>query len=130
MHSEVEMIAGRKEIRFFIAVGCALILMGMPMGMGFAETGQATLGLTAASEAPSAPGPVPGTQSQETHAAPSRGAGKEEVRGLWGDPAEVRKIRTCFGWQEEWIYRGDQKRYGAEERTLLFDEGEVLSEIK
>ena len=58
------------------------------------------------------------------------GMGKEAVRTVWGDPEEVRKIRTCFGWQEEWVYRGDAKRFGASERILLFDEGEVLTEIK
>jgi hypothetical protein len=60
----------------------------------------------------------------------TRGMGKEAVRTAWGDPEEVRRIRTCFGWQEEWVYRGDPKRFGASERTLLFDEGEVLTEIK
>jgi hypothetical protein len=58
------------------------------------------------------------------------GMGKEAVRKVWGDPEEIRKIRTCFGWQEEWVYRGDAKRYGVSERVLLFDEGEVLTEIK
>jgi hypothetical protein len=58
------------------------------------------------------------------------GMGKEDVRQAWGPPEEVRKIRTCFGWQEEWVYRGDAKRFGADERVLLFDEGEVLTEIK
>jgi hypothetical protein len=58
------------------------------------------------------------------------GMGKEAVREVWGDPAEIRKIRTCFGWQEEWVYRGDAKRFGISERVLLFDEGEVLTEIK
>ena len=56
--------------------------------------------------------------------------GKEAVRTAWGEPEEIRKIRTCFGWQEEWVYRGDPKRFGASERILLFDEGEVLTEIK
>jgi hypothetical protein len=60
----------------------------------------------------------------------TRGMGKEAVRIVWGDPEEIRKIRTCFGWQEEWVYRGDSKRFGASERILLFDEGEVLTEIK
>jgi hypothetical protein len=60
----------------------------------------------------------------------AHGMGKEAVRTVWGDPDEVRKIRTCFGWQEEWVYRGDSKRFGADERILLFDEGEVLVEIK
>jgi hypothetical protein len=56
--------------------------------------------------------------------------GKEAIRQVWGAPEEVRKIRTCFGWQEEWVYRGDAKRFGASERVLLFDEGELLTEIK
>jgi hypothetical protein len=58
------------------------------------------------------------------------GMGKEAVSQVWGAPEEVRKIRTCFGWQEEWVYRGDAKRFGASERVLLFDEGEILTEIK
>jgi hypothetical protein len=58
------------------------------------------------------------------------GMGKAAVRKVWGDPEEIRKIRTCFGWQEEWVYRGDAKRFGVSERVLLFDEGEVLTEIK
>jgi hypothetical protein len=60
----------------------------------------------------------------------ARGMGKEAVRQAWGAPEEVRKIRTCFGWQEEWVYRGDAERFGASERVLLFDEGEILTEIK
>lgn len=60
----------------------------------------------------------------------TRGMGKEAVRAVWGDPEEIRKIRTCFGWREEWVYRGDPKRFGVNERILLFDEGEVLTEIK
>jgi hypothetical protein len=60
----------------------------------------------------------------------TRGMGKEAVRTVWGEPEEIRKIRTCFGWQEEWVYRGDPKRFGFSERVLLFDEGEVLTEIK
>ncbi|HSF33973.1 MAG TPA: hypothetical protein VLK82_26385 [Candidatus Tectomicrobia bacterium] len=60
----------------------------------------------------------------------TRGMGKEDVRTVWGDPEEIRRIRTCFGWQEEWVYRGDPKRFGVAERILLFDEGEVLTEIK
>jgi hypothetical protein len=60
----------------------------------------------------------------------TRGLGKEAVRTAWGEPEEIRKIRTCFGWQEEWVYRGDPKRFGVSERVLLFDEGEVLTEIK
>jgi hypothetical protein len=60
----------------------------------------------------------------------TRGLGKEAVRTAWGEPEAIRKIRTCFGWQEEWVYRGDPKRFGASERVLLFDEGEVLTEIR
>ena len=60
----------------------------------------------------------------------TRGMGKEAVRTVWGEPEEIRKIRTCFGWQEEWVYRGDPKHFGLSERVLLFDEGEVLTEIK
>jgi hypothetical protein len=60
----------------------------------------------------------------------TRGMGKEAVRTVWGDPEVIRKIRTCFGWQEEWVYRGDPKRFGVSERVLLFDEGDVLTEIK
>lgn len=70
------------------------------------------------------------TDKPEGSARLTRGMGKEAVRQVWGAPEEVRKIRTCFGWQEEWVYRGDPKRFGASERVLLFDEGEVLTEIK
>jgi hypothetical protein len=78
---------------------------------------------------------APATQDADPNkstgeASVTRGMGKEAVRTVWGDPEEIRKIRTCFGWQEEWVYRGDQKRFGASERVLLFDEGEVLTEIK
>ena len=60
----------------------------------------------------------------------SVGMRKETVRAWWGEPAEVRKNRTCFGTAEEWIYRGDRQRYGADERVLSFDEWEVLTEIR
>jgi hypothetical protein len=60
----------------------------------------------------------------------TRGMEKEAVRTVWGEPEVIRKIRTCFGWQEEWVYHGDPKRFGASERILLFDEGDVLTEIK
>jgi hypothetical protein len=66
----------------------------------------------------------------EGQTAITRGMGKEAVRSAWGDPEEIRRIRTCFGWQEEWVYRSDPKRFGVRERILLFDEGEVLTEIK
>jgi hypothetical protein len=70
------------------------------------------------------------TEKPEGGTSVTRGMGKEAVRTVWGDPEEIRKIRTCFGWQEEWVYRGDPKRFGVSERILLFDEGEVLTEIK
>jgi hypothetical protein len=66
----------------------------------------------------------------ESGTAVARGMGKEAVRTRWGPPEEVRKIRTCFGWQEEWVYRGDAKRFGASERVLLFDEGEILTDMR
>jgi len=31
----------------------------------------------------------------------TRGMGKEAVRTVWGEPEEIRKIRTCFGWQKD-----------------------------
>jgi hypothetical protein len=70
------------------------------------------------------------TEKPEGGTSVTLGMGKEAVRTVWGDPEEIRKIRTCFGWQEEWVYRGDPKRFGVSERVLLFDEGEVLTEIK
>jgi hypothetical protein len=79
---------------------------------------QAQDGQSAGTEAPAVGRPV------------TRGMGKEAVRAVWGDPEEIRKLRTCFGWQEEWVYRGDPQRFGVAERILLFDEGEVLVEIK
>jgi hypothetical protein len=69
-------------------------------------------------------------EKPEGHTAVARGMRKEAVRNVWGDPEDIRQIRTCFGTQEEWVYRGDPKRFGAGERVLLFDEGEVLTEIK
>jgi hypothetical protein len=70
------------------------------------------------------------TMKPESGTSVTPGMGKEAVRKVWGDPAEIRRIRTCFGWQEEWVYRGDVQRFGVSERVLLFDEGEVLTEIK
>ncbi|MBI3329692.1 MAG: hypothetical protein HYZ81_23670 [Nitrospinae bacterium] len=58
------------------------------------------------------------------------GMRKDVVRTLWGEPAEIRKIRVCLGTAEEWVYRGDPERYGAEVRVLSFDADEVLTEIK
>jgi hypothetical protein len=71
-----------------------------------------------------------GTEGSEGGTAVRRGMGKEAVRRVWGEPETIRKIRTCFGTREEWVYRGDPKRFGTSERVLLFDEGEVLTEIK
>ena len=71
-----------------------------------------------------------GAEKPEGRGTVTPGMGKEAVRHIWGAPEAVRKIRTCFGWQEEWVYRGDPQRFGASERVLLFDEGEVLTEIK
>jgi hypothetical protein len=109
-----------KRSRFVVTMGLWLVILGPP----------AFLLLAVESAAQTTPAPVPSAQPPTHSAKPTRGMGKEAVRDLWGKPAEVRKIRTCFGWQEEWVYRGDQQRYGADERTLLFDEGEVLSDIK
>jgi len=58
------------------------------------------------------------------------GMRKEDVRARWGAPMEVRKNRTCFGTAEEWVYQGDPRRYGADERVLSFDEWDVLTEIR
>jgi hypothetical protein len=109
-----------KGSRFVVTTGLWLAILGLP----------AFPLLAVESAAQTAPAPVPSAQPPAHPAKPTRGMGKEVVRELWGKPAEVRKIRTCFGWQEEWVYRGDQQRYGADERTLLFDEGEILSDIK
>ena len=79
-------------------------------------------------EAPAGQSAAP--DKPESGAAVARGMGKEAVLTRWGQPEEIRKIRTCFGWQEEWVYRGDPQRFGSSERILLFDEGEVLTDIK
>src|SRR5262245_65025378 len=52
------------------------------------------------------------TTKPEGEMSVSPGMGKEAVRKVWGDPEEIRKLRTCFGWQEEGVYRGDPKRVG------------------
>jgi hypothetical protein len=72
----------------------------------------------------------PGPEKPEGGTAVTHGMRKEAVRKVWGDPEDIRKIRTCFGTREEWVYRGDPKRFGASERVLLFDEDELLTEIK
>lgn len=95
----------------------------------------AMTGLAIAAKARPFQAPTPAGQSADTDkpvggTAVARGMGKEAVRTVWGPPEEIRKIRTCFGWQEEWVYRGDPERFGGSERILLFDEGEVLTDIK
>ena len=100
------------------------------------QAGNSTIGVPAmAVEGRHASAQGPGgrsanTERPEDSASVTRGMGKEAVRSVWGDPAEIRKIRTCFGWQEEWVYRGDTEQFGVSERILLFDEGELLTEIK
>jgi hypothetical protein len=108
----------------------AVLLLGLSHGGGNAMSLPA---LVAQAHFPVAQAPA--TQVGETDkptgsTSITRGMGKEAVRTEWGEPEEIRKIRTCFGWQEEWVYRGDPNRFGASERVLLFDEGEVLTEIK
>jgi hypothetical protein len=110
-----------------VAVG---LLIGLWPGGGSTMsvavmTAEATLPVAQASA-------IQGAAADRPAGSPSimRGMGKEAVRSAWGEPEEIRKIRTCFGWQEEWVYRGDPKRFGASERVLLFDEGEVVTEIK
>jgi hypothetical protein len=108
----------------------AVLLLGLSHGAGNTMTLPA---LVAQAHRSMAQGPA--TQVGETDkptgsTSITRGMGKEAVRTEWGEPEEIRKIRTCFGWQEEWVYRGDPNRFGVSERILLFDEGEVLTEIK
>jgi hypothetical protein len=93
----------------------------------------AALAKAAESQPFAAPTQVPQsghTDKSEGKTSVRRGMGKEAVRTEWGNPAEIRRIRTCFGWQEEWVYRGDPQRFGVSERILLFDEGEALTEIR
>jgi hypothetical protein len=108
----------------------ALLLMGMCHDAGHSIS-VPTLAAEASLSMAQAP-IIEGAETDKPPAQPSiaRGMGKESVRTVWGEPEEIRKIRTCFGWQEEWVYRGDPKRFGVSERILLFDEGEVLTEIK
>jgi hypothetical protein len=116
--------------RFVMTMGLWLVIMGLPAVAKVNETRLPIPILATASASQAMSESAPSSQSPASQAMPTKGMSKEAVRELWGDPAEVRKIRTCFGWQEEWMYRGDQQRYGADQRTLLFDEGEVLSKIK
>ena len=105
-----------------------LVLAGLCDGGWCAVSVPAAEAYRFVAQAPTAPGAEADKPSGRTSI--NRGMGKEAVRTVWGEPEEVRKIRTCFGWQEEWVYRGDPNRFGGSERILLFDEGEVLTEIK
>jgi hypothetical protein len=69
-------------------------------------------------------------EKPESRARLTHGMGKQAVRHAWGAPEEVRQSRTCVGWWEEWVYRGDPQRFGANACVPLFDEDEVLTEIK
>ena len=116
--------------RRFPTMMAALLLMGLSPGGGNTMTWP-----TPVAQAHRSMAQAPATQVGETDkptgsTSITRGMGKEAVRTEWGEPEEIRKIRTCFGWQEEWVYRGDPNRFGVSERILLFDEGEVLTEIK
>jgi hypothetical protein len=116
--------------RRLVMTVAALVLIGL------CPSGGDTVGVPAlAAEAyrPVAQAPAPpGAEADKPpgRASITHGMGKEAVRTAWGEPEEIRKIRTCFGWQEEWVYRGAPNRFGGSERVLLFDEGEVLTEIK
>jgi hypothetical protein len=117
------------EIRFWLLTIVAILSsMSMP-----AEGGGILAAPTMAAEwqpLSAQAGQNAGAAQSEGQVPVALGMGKEAVRQVWGAPEEVRKVRTCFGWQEEWVYRGDAKRFGASERVLLFDEGELLTEIK
>jgi hypothetical protein len=114
--------------RRFPTMMAAILLMGLSPGGGNTMTLPAAQTHRSVAQAPA---PQVGETDKPTGSTSiTRGMGKEAVRTEWGEPEEIRKIRTCFGWQEEWVYRGDPKRFGASERSLLFDEGEVLTEIK
>jgi hypothetical protein len=122
---------GRYTVAWRLLISVAALSL---VAMG--EEGRNTIAVLArAAEARPSMAQAPSGQSADTEkpeggTSVTRGMGKEAVRTVWGDPEEIRKIRTCFGWQEEWVYRGDPKRFGVSERVLLFDEGEVLTEIK
>jgi hypothetical protein len=113
-----------------------LIMVALLSGMAMSAASGGTLAapaMTAARQpliAQAQAGQSTAAEPSEGQVPVARGMGKEAVRQAWGAPEEVRKIRTCFGWQEEWVYRGDAERFGASERVLLFDEGEILTEIK
>jgi hypothetical protein len=108
----------------------AVLLMGLSHGGGNTMTLPALVAQAHLSMAQAPVTQVGETDKPTGSTSITRGMGKEAVRTEWGEPEEIRKIRTCFGWQEEWVYRGDPNRFGVSERVLLFDEGEVLTEIK
>jgi hypothetical protein len=116
--------------RRLVMTVAALVLVGLCPSGGYTRSvpalaAEAYRSMAQAPTPPSAEADKPSGRTSIT-----RGMGKEAVRTAWGEPEEIRKIRTCFGWQEEWVYRGDPNRFGRSERVLLFDEGEVLTEIK
>jgi hypothetical protein len=116
-------------------MACWLLVAGLAVASVCCDGGDTIIALAKAAEprpfAAQAQAPPSGhIDKPEGKTSVTRGMGKEAVRTVWGDPKEIRRIRTCFGWQEEWVYGGDPQRFGAGERILLFDEGEVLTEIK
>jgi hypothetical protein len=115
---------------WLLSTGAALALVAVGYEGKIAMTAPALAAEARPLNAQTPAGQSAGTDTPEGGAAVARGMGKEAVRTVWGHPAEIRKIRTCFGWQEEWVYRGDPMRFGSSERILLFDEGEVLRDIK
>jgi hypothetical protein len=117
------------EPRLPIVMTAVLLVVGCQLG-GKGLSSPVWAGQVPVAAAQALPGQLTDPHQPGGEPTLKRGMGKEAVRTAWGEPKEVRKIRTCFGWQEEWVYRGDPQRFGASERTLLFDEGEVLSEIK
>jgi hypothetical protein len=108
----------------------AILLLGLCHAGGNALSGPALAAQARLSIAQAPASQRTDADKPDGSTAITRGMDKEAVRTGWGEPEEIRKIRTCFGWQEEWVYRGDPKRLGVSERVLLFDEGEVLTEIK
>jgi hypothetical protein len=116
--------------RRLVMTGATLVLMGLGPSGGY-PLGVPALAAEAYRPVAQAPTP-PGAETDKPSGRTSitRGMGMEAVRTAWGEPEQIRRIRTCFGWQEEWVYRGDPNRFGGSERVLLFDEGEVLTEIK
>ena len=117
-------------VRLQLSTVAAVLLIGLWQGDG-STTSVPPMAAQVYRSMAQAPAPQgAGTDKPASSPSVTRGMGKEAVRTVWGDPEEIRKIRTCFGWQEEWVYRSDPKRFGVSERVLLFDEGDVLTEIK